>query len=168
MTRLKPAQQGFITTLQTAKQLFDKRVAAIEARARIEKEQARAELAPLVQRALEAGVPARQVALTGLGYANVVSLDQFRNASVTERAASAPLAVVTSPYTFERIVDTQRGGFNFQATGPDGWSQVLTIGKGMGIHADGEMVWTSDFMDNTEALEAFKQQFPTGFYIDPH
>ena len=78
MVRLSKQQEELIKELNAARVTLNKAVAEAEAELRVRRTAARKPVAELVARALEAGIPARQVAVRGLGYADVASLKQFQ------------------------------------------------------------------------------------------
>jgi hypothetical protein len=97
MVRIGTAQQQILESLQDAKKGYDKEFRDAEAAFRTAKEVARYKLSLRVREAIDAGIPNRQVALKGLGYADVGSLKQFLVAPNAGTATSAELQALNTP-----------------------------------------------------------------------
>lgn len=77
MTKISPTQEARLNELGAYKKEYDRKVADLEAALRARKYDLKAELSAKVREALDTGIPARQVAIKGLGYADVGSLKQY-------------------------------------------------------------------------------------------
>lgn len=97
MVRISAKQEQLLRALADKKSTYDKEIIVEEARFRERKDALKRTLAGEIQSALAEGIPARQVAIKGLGYVDVRSLNQFLNAAESATTAGARFDVPVEP-----------------------------------------------------------------------
>lgn len=165
MVKIKPAQETILRELRTAKEKYDQELARIELRAKMEREQVRQSFSVRVRDAIDTGIPARQVAIKGLGYADVGSLKQFTQVPTSSAGTRFSVPVEpennTGPITLAVIDDSvglweaRRGDTKvvaFHMFPPIPWEKGST-----------HILSTRDLADIAERDEIFallKEQYP--------
>lgn len=87
MTKLDTAQAALLTAIKESKADYDKWEAQALAQLDVLKGQQKEPLRKLVARAIEMGVPMRQIHLNGLGYKHVISMTTFLDGGAKLSAA---------------------------------------------------------------------------------
>lgn len=109
MVKLNANQGHHIVALQEARKVMDREIEKAEADLRAARRAARQPVARLVNEALTAGVPARQVAIKGLGYADVGSLKQY----VNEKSVDNHIEALAEPEPIGSLPVQVRGDEDF-------------------------------------------------------
>jgi hypothetical protein len=94
MVRIGPAGERALQNVKDAKASYDSKIRELDAEYRVKRDMLRYGVTEAVRAAIREGVPNRQVALKGLGYADVGSLKRFLDPSNTGTASSAEALTV--------------------------------------------------------------------------
>jgi hypothetical protein len=170
MVRLGEAQERMLGILRDAKAGYDKEIREAEMGLRATKEVARYKLSLKVREALNMGVPNRQVALKGLGYADVGSLKQFLNPdnpgvakSGEAREISVPTIKAKGAYPIT-LGGYDRERMELSVTDSTETSYTLTfLVDGAGLPAEGFWEDFSESPDAEEIRERVSEKYP-GIY----
>lgn len=148
MVKVSPAQEKILVKLKNAKVAYDKQVASIDAESKVRKQELKAPIAKLIEEAQADNIPARQIAVRGLGYVDVSGLRTFLTAqpvigtagSIKPNSPTGTYEVTVTPRESDsdylNVTDTFGNVFDCILTMPRGDSNVIQVTRFIGDHSD--------------------------------
>lgn len=170
MVRLSAQQEKFITRLKNAWEDFDRANRELDAQYRMQKEVLKDPIRALVAEALEEGIPARQIAVKGLGYADVGSLKQFTTARAmipgSWAEAISPVGPTRAKVKVQDSVSLEHNTRDEEIVATDEYGERVGFSYfGSPTRLYGGVEW-DEFTGNKDGVrEALKRDFP-GVIID--